>query len=412
MAKDKISIKVAVEGADQTREKLDRVRKSASGVAGAHATSAAGARKAAKATQDAARANVQFDDSAKTAAAGLLGQLHPALGSLVSLAGDVVKGVGKITTTLVLMTAGAAALWGGVRVFGAISTAAERARQKIRAVIEAQREAAGESLSFQEKIADRLRGAGVEGRASEATDIAEELRRRGFRESEAAYGAAARVRYGLSATETDRLLGAYVATGPGGGAGQADLDPRTVLGLLRMDAKQARASLANYLADYGAGAVVDAPTPDANETDRLRAAAAAAMRKDPRFSEREVEVAEGLAAGMDPRNFRGYGGYWFGGPSNAMPGESVAEHRARIYAARMKFQPGGDGTTHTMAELVAALQDEIERIKGVQRAMGGGSPTAPMTLNYSVTYVDQQNVHREMGTPMPGAAELLDFGVD
>jgi len=142
MAKE-VKVPVRVEGSEKAQGELKKTGQAVKGVGAAGAQAAKGTAQATVATKahtaahgkakpaikGTAKAVNQFDDSAKTALTGILGQFNPMLASLGNIAVDVAKGVTKISRALIGMLGIGAAVAGGVILF-------QKFREGIRRTIE------------------------------------------------------------------------------------------------------------------------------------------------------------------------------------------------------------------------------------------------------------------------------------
>ncbi len=157
MAKE-VKVPVKVTGSKQAQSDLKKTGKAVEGVGSAGARAAAGTQqataatkahtaaqgKAAPAVKKTTQAVNQFDDSAKTAITGILGQFSPALASIGNIAVDVAKGFTKMSRALIGMLGVGVAIGVGVALF-----------QKIRGEI---RKTMEEAASLETRI-DKLRHA-------------------------------------------------------------------------------------------------------------------------------------------------------------------------------------------------------------------------------------------------------------
>jgi len=174
MAKE-VKIPVQVTGAEEAQRDLQQTGQAVKGVGSAGAQAAKGTgqataatkqhaaahAKAAPAVKKTAQATNQFDDSAKTALTGILGQFNPMLASLGNIAVDVAKGIGKMTFALGGMLAIGVVISGLVALFRKMKEAAQAAEAALERTTKAREKFARQQQEPAARIAADLQRMGA-----------------------------------------------------------------------------------------------------------------------------------------------------------------------------------------------------------------------------------------------------------
>jgi len=174
MAKE-VKVPVRVEGSEKAQSELKSTGQAVKGVGAAGAQAAKGTGQATVATKahtaahgkaqpaikGTAKAVNQFDDSAKTAMTGILGQFNPMLASLGNIAVDVAKGISKMTLALGGMVAAGVAISGLVWLFRTMRAGAQAAEEALEKATKAREKFAQKQQEPAQRIAADLQQAGA-----------------------------------------------------------------------------------------------------------------------------------------------------------------------------------------------------------------------------------------------------------
>lgn len=244
---------------------------------------------ASNSVEGASKSVEHFDDTAKSAVTGILGQLNPALGSLGNLAVDVVQGITRMSGALVGVIAVGAGISGLISLMRHFSDATREAAERLREMRRERLQQVGEGLGFEEQVRGGLREAGILGGSFEsAQNVSRTVRELGVGVDVATFmETARRVQPDLTGEQLRTLGGAFLLRG------QQDHFTRD---------QDANRQLIERMLQTDPGRVAEALAIDAQERgDQARAAVPPAEAFDPIGRERasiieQIASREGLNA--------------------------------------------------------------------------------------------------------------------
>lgn len=429
MSKDQVRIGVGVDGDEKSKQDLRRVaaelerfdREQAEATRGSDKAAAAAKRQAAaqeqqaKATRKAATetdaASKQaagglddIDDSAKSAAAGLLGTLHPALGSISSLFVDLLKSLGKFNPMLLATVGAGAALGVLVTGFNRIAEAAERARQAIlrqRAAL-AEKTLGGIEQRLQSE-ADLL-AAGVTPETAAVNAVMARRRSMGMRGTPAdvARAAATAEAAGLiSGDQVEQYAAGVALQGAPGLTTDQRANRKAVEAVLKAGstagAQQALEALRHGAT--GLQARSEAPKREALSFDapELREIAISSLRERGDLSDSELDALRLFYAGQPGRDVSWSRRFFLprrgSGPSSGRYSYHFGDHLTAAPVAWERVRP--DDSDRTYGELVEVVKQAMQDLGS---ELSNRSPETPVTVNIH-QHTNQTNIGTSFISP-------------
>lgn len=304
MAND-LNIVFRLLGTEEVTSQTANVRREFAGVKARGEDAGEGAGKAAKGLN-------QINDSAKTAATSLLGQLSPEMASLANISTDVFKGFTQINTAL-LGTLGIGAGVGLlIELYRSWADELERVRKQQEAVAEAQRQQRDEGLGLQGELAAFLQARGIAGGAQQGVRDLLQLNNlagpgAALPEDLGQLAVFLRQRFGAGDDAIRQTLAGFVASGrpDDAFAGQSAAQQQVTLDRLLQRGAQpgAQAALEAVIRDEGEAALRAALTGFAQDTratlidsltDRIAREQGQELNADDRLKIRSIVDAGGL----------------------------------------------------------------------------------------------------------------------